>query len=255
MIRIKTKDEIDIMAEGGRRLTGILKRLAKEVRVGGSAKDIDDLANQLAAEVGDKPTFLGYKPEGARKVYRSSTCISVNDEIVHGIPRKDKIFREGDVVTIDMGLTHRGLITDSAITLIVGRGDKEARKLVETTKIALKRGIEAIRPGGNIGDVGYAIEEFVKPFGFGHAEGLAGHGVGYELHEDPYVPNTGRRGTGPVLKPGMVIAIEPMLNEGAGKVVLDKDGYTIRTKDGGRSAHFEHTVAITERGYRILTAE
>lgn len=255
MIEIKTKEEIEILAECGRRLARILRDLSALVKEGVSADDIDKKANEMATALGDKPTFLGYKPEGVKRAYKNSICISVNDEVVHGIPGKNKIFQEGDVVTLDMGLTHKGLITDSAITFVVGGGDKEAKKLVEATKVALKRGIEAIRPGGKVGDIGYAIQEFVKSFGYGQAEGLAGHGVGYRLHEDPYVPNTGRKGQGESLKPGMVIAIEPMLNEGTSKVVLDKDGYTIRTKDGKRSAHFEHTVAITENGYRILTTE
>ena len=158
------------------------------------------------------------------------------------------------MVAIDMGLIHGGLITDSAVTVVVGAGDEAALKLADITKKALQKGIEAVKPGNTVGDIGYAIEQFVKPFGYGHAEGLAGHGVGYKVHEDPFVPNTGKKGDGEELRPGMVIAIEPMLNEGTGKVVFDKDGYTVRTKDGKRSAHFEHTVAVTENGHIVLTA-
>lgn len=253
MIILKTKEEIKIMREGGKRLAAILRQLSTKIQPGVSSLDIDALAYELATKGGDKPAFLGYKPEGVKKAYKASVCISINDEVVHGIPGPHKIFKDGDVVALDMGLIHQGLITDSAITLIVGSGDTEAKKLVESTKTALKRGIEAIAPGKTVGDIGYAIEKFVEPLGYGQAEGLAGHGVGHKLHEDPYVPNTGKRGEGDILKPGMVIAIEPMLNEGTDEVVFDKDGYTVRTADGRRSAHFEHTVAVTEDGYEVLT--
>lgn len=254
MITIKSLEEIRILREGGRRLAEILRELSSHVKPGVSSADIDALGRELAEKNGDKPAFLGYRPKGVRKPYPSSVCVSINDEIVHGIPTADKIFADGDVVSLDMGLIHENLITDSAITVIVGKGDVRAQKLTETTFLSLEKGIEAAAPGNTVGDIGYAIEKFVEPFGYGHAEGLAGHGVGYDIHEDPYVPNTGRRGDGPILKVGMVIAIEPMLTEGSGKIIFDKDGYTIRTKDGGRSAHFEHTIAITKDGHQILTA-
>lgn len=254
MITIKKPEEIALLREGGKRLAFILRELAKTVRVGGSAKELDELAEKLAAEGGDKSAFLGYTPDGAHSPYPASICISINEEVVHGIPTAEKIFKNGDVVAIDMGLLHAGLITDSAVTVIVGKGDPKAKKLISSTKKALDLGIKAARGGNKVGDIGFAIEKFVKPLGFGLAEGLAGHGVGYEVHEDPYVPNTGKAGDGPLLKPGMVIAIEPMLNEGTGAVVFDKDGYTVRTRDRKRSAHFEHTVLITEKGAEILTA-
>lgn len=253
MIAIKTPQEIAILKEGGRRLANILRELASRVKPGVSSMEIDNLGRELAERDGDKPAFLKYKPDGAKKPYPASVCVSINDEVVHGIPSEKKIFNDGDIVTLDMGLIHKNLITDSAITIVVGKGDDEARKLVETTELALKKGIEAVRPGNTVGDIGFAIEQFVKPFGYGLAEGLAGHGVGYKVHEDPYVPNTGKKGSGEVLKPGLVIAIEPMLTEGTGRVIFDKDGYTVRTKDGGRSAHCEHTVAVTSSGCLVLT--
>jgi len=273
MITIKKPHEIEALGEGGARLAYILGELAKVVKEGAgrSAKEIDELAEKLAVDGGDKPAFLGYKPEGAREPYPASVCISINDEVVHGIPTADKIFKTGDVVAIDMGLIHKELITDSAVTVIVGgskdggevkerKGDAldraanvAAKKLVSATKKALDLGIKAARAGATVGDIGFAIEQFVRPLGFGLAEGLAGHGVGYEIHEDPYVPNTGKAGEGPVLKPGMVIAIEPMLTEGSGRVIFEKDGYTVRTRDGKRSAHFEHTIVITEKGPKVLT--
>lgn len=253
MITIKTKEEIEILREGGRRLAAILRELSAKVAPGVSSMEIDRMAKVLAESTGDTPAFLGYKPEGVKRAYPASLCISINDEVVHGIPSDKKIFKDGDIVTLDMGLRHKGLITDSAVTVIVGEGDKKAHQLVESAKAALRKGIAAAKPGNTVGDIGFAIESFVAPLGYGQAEGLAGHGVGYDLHEDPYVPNTGEKGDGPKLKPGMVIAIEPMLTEGGDEVVFDRDQYTVRTKDGSRSAQFEHTVAITENGPLVLT--
>jgi len=253
MITIKTQEEIKVLREGGRRLAAILTVLSGRVAAGVSSLEIDALGHQLALDGGDKPAFLGYRPAGIKIPYPASVCISINEEVVHGIPKAEKIFNDGDVVTLDMGLVHGGLITDSAITVIVGKGDEQAKKLVHATRTALEKGIAAALPGKTVGDIGFAIERYVKSLGFGQAEGLAGHGVGYKVHEDPYVPNTGKKGEGAVLKPGMVIAIEPMLTEGTGKVVFDKDGYTVRTKDKKRSAHSEHTIAITETGNLVLT--
>ncbi len=253
-ITIKTPEEIKKLREGGRRLAAILRELEARVAPGVSSAELDRVARELAEKNGDKPAFLGYRPEGVKRRYPASICISINDEVVHGIPSEKKILQDGDVVAIDMGLIHEGLYTDSAVTVVVGKGDEAARKLVAATRQALEKGIAAIKPGKTVGDIGHAIESFVKPLGYGQAEGLAGHGVGYAVHEDPFVPNDGNPGEGPELVPGMVIAIEPMLNEGTGKVIFDKDEYTVRTKDGKRSAHFEHTIAITERGYLVLTA-
>lgn len=253
MITIKKPEEIVLLREGGKRLAFILRELVAAVRVGGSAKELDVLAHKLATENGNRPAFLNYTPEGVRTPYPASVCISINEEVVHGIPHEGKIFKEGDVVAIDMGLIHGGLFTDSAVTMIVGKGDAKAKKLISSTRKALELGIKAARGGNRVGDIGFAIESFVKPLGFGLAEGLAGHGVGYKVHEDPYVPNTGKSNDGPLLKPGMIIAIEPMLNEGTSAVVFDKDEYTVRTRDGKRSAHFEHTILITEKGAEILT--
>lgn len=257
-------------------MAAILKRLAKEVAPGVSAAELDKLAFELikiggprgagADEKGrkDTPAFLGYQPDGATRPFPGSICVSVNDEIVHGIPSAEKIFKTGDIVSIDMGLVHAGLITDAAVTVVVGESEdgrkrgvkefKKARALIKATREALDKAIAAARPGAHVGDIGEAVESFVRPLGFGLAEELAGHGVGYAVHEDPYVPNTGRRGEGAILKPGMVIAIEPMLTEGGDAVIFDrKDGYTVRTKDGSCAAHFEHTIAIAENGAEILT--
>ncbi len=254
MITIKTKEEIEILAEGGKRLAFILQKLAKMVAPGVSTKELDTCAQELALAGGDTPSFLHYQPDGAKRPYPASLCVSLNDEVVHGIPNeKSRKLKDGDIVSLDMGIVHKGLITDSAVTVIVGKGDAQARKLLKVTRDALQKGIEAARGGNRVGDIGNAIETFVAPHGFSHAEGLAGHGVGYAVHEDPYVPNTGKAGEGVVLKAGMVIAIEPMLNEGTGKIKLDQDGYTFRTRDGKRSAHFEHTIVITDGEPIVLT--
>ena len=254
MVSIKTVDDIATLREGGKRLAFILGEIAKAVRPGVSARELNDSAEKLVKGGGDEAAFLGYKPKGAKRPYPSSLCVSVNDEIVHGISNEEeKILREGDIVSLDMGLTHDGLITDAALTVPVGKIDKESKRLINATREALDIGIRVALGGNYIGDIGYAIEQFVKPTGFSLTEGLAGHGVGYKVHEDPYVPNFGKRGDGVELKPGMVLAIEPMLNVGISRIILDKDGYTYKTADGSRSAHFEHTVLITDKNAEILT--
>ena len=253
-LTVKTRKEIALLREGGRRLAQILKTVAVEVRSGVSSKTLNELAEKLMRAGGDTPSFLGYSPSGAKRPFPAALCVSVNDEVVHGIPNEEeKILKEGDTVTLDAGLIHGGLFTDSAITVGVGNIDEKARTLLETTEEALAVGIRAVRAGATTGDIGFAIETFVKPFGYGIVRELAGHGVGYAVHEDPFVPNFGKKGEGVVLKAGMVIAIEPMLNEGSAGVKLAPDGYTYRTKDGSRSAHFEHTVVVTENGCDILT--
>jgi len=254
MIKLKTKAEIEIMQEGGQRHAQILSELSKLCLPGTSTLILEEEARRLIKEGGDKSAFLGYTPAGAKRAYPAALCVSINDEIVHGVPNEPgKILSEGDIVSIDLGLVHKGLITDTAMTVGVGRVDDEARRLIEFTKRALDAGIKEAVGGNTIGDIGYAIYESAKSSGFTLANDLAGHGVGYKVHEDPFVPNFGRRGEGERLIPGMVIAIEPMLNTGSGAIKLCSDGYTIRTKDGSRSAHFEHTVAITEKGHIILT--
>lgn len=252
-IILKTKEEIEILREGGKRLAFILSEVVKLVRPGISTEELNQYALKLIKEGGDEPAFLNYKPEGARMPYPAALCVSVNDEVVHGIPSKDRILKDGDIVSLDCGLKHNGLFTDHAVTVPVGNISKETKKLLEITEQALYLGIEAAQAGGQVGDIGEAIEKFVKPHKYGIVRILSGHGVGKSIHEDPYVPNFGRKGTGDRLKPGMVIAIEPMLNLGAYAVYLEKDGYTYKTRDKSTSAHFEHTIAITEAGPEILT--
>lgn len=254
MITIKTKEEIEILREGGKRHAYILNEIAKSVFPGVSTLTLNNLADKLIKEGGDTPAFLNYKPYGAKRPYPASLCVSINDEIVHGIPNENpKILKEGDIVSLDLGLTHKGLITDMAITVPVGEVRKEIKELLEVTKKALFKGIKMARGNARTGDIGFAIQSFVDPYGFGLVRELSGHGVGYKVHEDPYVPNFGVKGKGEKLVPGMVIAIEPMVNLGTEKIVLDSDGYTYKTRDGKASAHFEHTVLIREGDAEILT--
>ena len=217
---------------------------------------LEEEALRLIYEMGDKPTHLNYRPIGARRDFPAALCVSVNDEIVHGIPNEtEKILKEGDIVSLDLSLTHKGLITDSAITVPVGVIDDESKELLKVTKSALNAGIKAAVPGNCIGDIGAAISAVVKVSRFSLADDLVGHGVGFAIHEDPYVPNVGQKGKGEKLTPGLVIAIEPMVNVGSSRIKqTEDDGYTIKTRDGSRSAHFEHTVAITNKGNIILTS-
>lgn len=256
MITIKTKQDIAILREGGHRHAEILRELAKMVRPGVSAADLNARAEELIALGGDKAAFLNYKPVGAPRPYPASLCVSVNDEIVHGIPNEEeKILKEGDIVSLDLGLVHKGLITDAAVTVAVGTVDKEVTKLIEDTKAALMAGVKQAKGGRRVGDISNAIERVGVAGQYGIVEELSGHGVGYHVHEDPYVPNYGEAGKGEVLKPGMVLAVEPMFNLGTSEIFLDeRDGYTYRTADGEYSAHFEHTILITKGDPEILTS-
>jgi len=253
MVRIKTKKDIEVLRAGGRLLAFILRELAKAVKPGVATKALDQLAFVLAKKSGGFPAFLNYKPEGAKHPYPASLCVSINDEVVHGIPSEEKILKEGDIVSLDMGLKYKNLFTDAAITVPVGKIDPRGARLIKVTEKALKLAIEEIKPGKTTGDIGFVIENFVKKQGFTVNKVLAGHGVGYKIHEDPYLPNFGNPGEGEKLKPGMVIAIEPMVNEGKGGVYLAADNWTFKTRDGKRSAHFEHTVVVTENGAEVLT--
>ncbi len=253
-IRLKTPKEIEILREGGRRHAEIFSILAKLVKPGVSTLVLEEEARRLIKEGGDRPAHLGYRPRGAERPFPAALCLSINDEIVHGIPNENvRVIKEGDIVSIDLSVEHNGMITDAAITVPCGAVDDEARKLLEVTERALYAGIKVAVPGNTVGDIGEAISDVVRPSGFSIADDLAGHGVGFEIHEEPYVPNFGTAEKGVKLVPGLVIAIEPMVNVGTGANKYLNDGYTIITNDGSRSAHFEHTVAITDKGNIILT--
>lgn len=256
MIIIKTPEQIEILRECGRRLATVLYKVRDMIAVGVSTAELDAYAEKLIREMGDEPAFLNYQPEGARIPFPATLCVSVNNEVVHGIPNAKKILKEGDIISIDLGIKHKGLFTDMALTTGVGKISGGDKKLMETTERALMIGIDNARVGNRTGDIGHAIESFVrsnKGIKYGIVEVLAGHGVGVKIHEDPFIPNFGRAGTGAKLAAGMVIAIEPMLNNGTKHVDLDDDGYTFHTADGKKSAHFEHTILITDGDPEILT--
>lgn len=251
-IIIKTPEEIKKIKEGGKILAKILSKTAKIIKPGISTLEIDQYIFNLIKKNGGTPAFLNYRPHGMRSSFPASACISINDEIVHGIPTKNKILKEGDIVSVDIGLKYKGLFTDHAMTVGAGKVSEINSKLIEDTKKALEVGIRAAIGGNTIGDIGYAIEQFVKNK-YGIVRDLAGHGVGKEIHEDPYVPNYGKKGQGVKLVPGMIIAIEPMLCLGTHQIEVDDDDWTIRTRDGKNSAHFEHTILITKGKPKILT--
>ncbi|MEI6580999.1 MAG: type I methionyl aminopeptidase [bacterium] len=253
MIIIKTPEEIETIREGGKRLATVLYKVKEIVKPGISTFELDKYAEKLIKDMGDMPAFLNYKPDGADTAYPASLCVSVNEEVVHGIPSKDRILKEGDIVSLDLGLKHKNLFTDMAITVPVGEISTSSKKLLEITEKSLMVGISAAREGNRIGDISHAIESFVRPYRYGIVEILAGHGVGRAIHEDPYIPNFGKPNTGAKLIPGMIIAIEPMINSGTKNVTLDKDGWTFRTADRKKSAHFEHTILITDSEPEILT--
>lgn len=253
-LSIKSREDIEILREGGKRLAQILQMITEKVLPGISSLELDALARRLVADGGDTPSFLNYQAKGDKKKFPAALCVSVNDEIVHGLPSAEKVLREGDIVGIDLGLRHKGLCTDAAITVPVGAIDEVSQKLLEVTKQALACAIGRAHAGATTGDIGYAVESFVKTQGnFGIVRDLAGHGVGYAVHEEPFVPNYGKQGEGVVLQAGMVLALEPMLTLCGEKIVLADDGFAYHTKDGSRSAHFEHTVVITENGAEVLT--
>lgn len=246
--RIKTKAEIAAMRESGRMLATVLDILKQRLAVGMSTKDLALIAAAELEKLGGKPSFLGYQG------FPDVICISVNDEVVHGIPRADKIIAEGDIVGLDFGVTYEGMITDSALSVIAGKPKTQGDiRLVQDTAAALAAGIDAVHDQVRTGDIGWAVENALKRRPYGIVRDLVGHGVGHTVHEDPNIPNYGRRGTGPWLSKGMTIAIEPMVTLGTERVSLAPDGWTILTVDHKRSAHFEHTVLITEDGADILT--
>ncbi len=253
MIIIKTENEIERLKKGGPILAEILRKVAKKVTPGITTGELDVYAHTLITEAGHKPAFLNYKPEGADFPYPATLITSVNAEVVHGIPG-NKILKEGDIIALDLGLNYEGVFLDHAITVPVGGiTTPKDKELMAVTEQALYEGIGAIKPGATVGDIGHAIESYVKPYKLGIVRSLSGHGVGRAIHEDPYVPNYGKPGKGAKLEPGMVIAIEPMLTRGSEDIITMRDGYTLKTVDGSRSAHFEHTVLITPDGAEILT--
>lgn len=256
MIVIKIPEEIEILREGGKQLAEILEKVKEKVAPGVTTKELDRLAESLIFSVGGKPAFKGYRLAGnAKKTspYPAVLCTSINDEVVHGIP-SDRVVKEGDIIGLDIGMAYKGLITDMAATVGVGKIDEPKQRLLNVTKEALVRGIAQIKEGAFVHDIGAAIQPYVESEGFKLvSRELGGHGVGYTLHEEPLISNWHEHASRKIeLKAGMVLAIEPMV-AGIPGIKLDSDGWTYRTADGSPAAHFEHTIVVTKTGVEILT--
>ena len=252
--RVKSGGDIAKLAELGKRHADVLARLRAAAQPGVTTAELETLACTFIAEHGDRPAFKNYRPHGAPRPFPCALCVAPNTVVVHGIPT-DPVYtlREGDIVGLDVGVECDGLFIDAGCTVPVGTIDAAAERLLAVTKEALRRGIAAARSGMRTGDIGHAIETYVRGEGYGLVRDLCGHGVGYAVHEDPQVPNYGEPGVGDRLVPGMVLAIEPMVNEGSGAVRFDRNWYTVHTRDQSRSAHFEHDIVITDGEPIVLT--
>ena len=249
MIQLKSIREIELMAEGGKILAATVQMLRGEVRAGLSTHDLDTIAERfIRSHAGATPAFKGLYG------FPGSLCTSINQEIVHGIPSRKRVLTDGDIISIDVGVGYRGYFTDAATTVAVGAVDEETTRLLDTTERALAAGIAAAVPGNHLGDIGAAVQRVVEAAGFSVVRDLVGHGIGVAFHEEPQVPNYGKPKRGLKLVPGLTLAIEPMVNVGGPATRTLADKWTIVTVDGSRSAHFEHTVAITQSGNRVLTA-
>jgi len=246
MIYCKTEEEIEFIRQSADILGRVHGEMNKIIRPGITTKFLDDIAYQFIMDSGALPSFKGYRG------FPATLCISVNDEVVHGIPGS-RILQDGDIASVDCGVFYKGLHSDSAYTYSVGIVSNEVKQLLDVTKGSLYKGIDQIKSGNRIGDLSFAIQSHVEKYGYSVVRELVGHGVGRKLHEEPEVPNFGKRGAGPKMIEGMVIAIEPMINLGRKGVQQDSDGWTIRTSDRKPSAHFEHTVLVTKKGSEILT--
>ncbi|MCD4761911.1 type I methionyl aminopeptidase [bacterium] len=276
MINIKTEKEIEILAEGGKKLAYILRQLANSVKPGVSTEELEKKARQLFKEAGGRPSFLDYKADHDTLAFPTALITSINNEIVHAPALPSRILREGDIVGLDIGMEYPifskpipgkpfnrfsklgGYYTDAAVTVAVGKIDKTVQRLIDVTKKTLELAINQVKPGNSLNDIGCAVQEYAEARGYSVVRDLVGHGVGHAVHEEPQVPNyrisSGSSFDNIILKPGMVIAIEPMINIGSYKVILKDDGFTFATKDESLSAHFENTVAVTKNGHVVITA-
>ena len=246
MVALKSAREIEVMRRSGAITAGVLTELMKSARPGMSTEDLDALAERRIREAGGTPTFKGYNG------FTGSICASINEEVVHGIPGA-RVLREGDLLSIDIGTTLEGYVSDSAVTIPIGEISAQARRLLEVTRECLTIGIGQMQSGNHVGDIGAAIQAHAERHGFGVVRELVGHGVGKAMHEEPQVPNYGEAGTGMELRAGLVLAIEPMITQGGPRVRILGDGWTVVTADGKLAAHFEHTIAVTDSGPKVLT--
>ncbi len=243
----KSEREIEIMRQAGKIVATVLDTLKMQLAAGMKTKELDIIAEREIKKLGARSSFKGYRG------FPANLCVSINDEIVHGIPG-NKILHEGDIVSLDFGVIYEGYQGDAALTVGVGKINAEAERLITTTEGALQKGILAARSGARLGDVSYAIQQHAESNGFSVVREYTGHGIGRDMHEDPLIPNYGLPGTGPILQTGMTLALEPMLNTGDWHTKVDDDNWTVRTADGGLSAHFEHTIAVNNSGAEVLTA-
>ncbi len=246
MITLKSAREIETIRRSGKITAAVLTELMQKAHAGMPTRELDAMAERGIRTRGGVPTFKGYRG------FPASICVSLNDEVVHGIPGR-YVLREGDLLSIDIGTTLDDYVSDSAVTVAIGNVSAEAQRLLDVTQECLMLGIGAMQRGGHVGDIGAAVQEHAERHGYGVVRELVGHGVGREMHEEPQVPNYGRRGTGPKLRPGLVLAVEPMVTQGDPAVQIRKDGWTVVTADGKLAAHFEHTIVVTEQGPKILT--
>jgi methionyl aminopeptidase len=251
----KSPDELEKMRKAGRIVAGTIAAVLGDVEPGRSTLDLDRVAESFIRDKGASPSFKGYRGSSATP-FPGTICTSVNHEIVHGIPSRSRILKEGDLLSLDFGAIWEGFHSDSAVTVFVGGAppSPEAERLVKTTEAALEAAIAQVRPGGRLSDIGHAIEQVADAEGVGLVREFGGHGIGRALHEDPFVQNWGVPGRGPTLRSGLVLALEPMLNLGGDATRMLADGWTVVTADGSLSAHAEHTVAVTDTGYEILTS-
>jgi methionyl aminopeptidase len=253
---LKEPWEIDVMREAGRIAAEALAKAVEAVRPGASTLDVDRVAEAHIRARGAVPTFIGYPPHAGKYAFKHTICASVNEEIVHGIPRAERVLVEGDILSIDIGATFKGYVGDTAVTVAVGKIPPEAKKLVDTTRESLDAAIAVMEPGAKLSAIGTAVESLARSRGFSVVRNYCGHGVGRDMHEPPQVPNyydPAHRFGDLVLKPGLVLAIEPMLCEGLAENRTLPDRWTVVTSDGKRAAHFEHTIAVTEKGHLVLT--
>jgi methionyl aminopeptidase len=246
--KIKTEKEINALRESGAMLASVLSTIEANIEESMTTKDIANVAKRELSKLGGQPAFLGYQG------FPDVICTSVNEEIVHGIPSNTKVIKSGDIVSVDFGVSYKGMISDSALSVIIGNPkSKQHSRLVNATRDSLEATFEIIKGGVKVGDIGVAVQNVLEQAGLGIVRDLVGHGVGHELHEDPNIPNYGKKNTGAVLETGMTIAVEPMATLGQESVVTSADNWTISTRDGSLSAHFEHTILITEQGCEVLT--
>ena len=251
MIFLKSHDEIEIMRAANVIVAEVLAALRARVAPGVTTAELDRIAEEMTRRRGAVPAFKGYEVHG--RVFPRSVCISINDEIVHGIPSERRVLKDGDIVGLDFGVCYRGFYGDAAVTVAIGTVDGEAERLMRATQEALMAGIAQVVVGNRLGTVSAVIQERAESDGFSVVRDFVGHGIGKRLHEEPQVPNFGQRDRGVRLREGMVLAIEPMVNAGGPDVVIKEDGWTAVTRDGSRSAHFEHSVAVTDKGPYVLS--